>query len=574
LAPLLSALIPLAVSLFRASSGSQWRDDQALLAAVGEGPAQLQGLLSSLLMGSAMLLPIGGQWLRATAVSACGAAAAGWLICELARRLGRGLGGGERVAGTAGVGAAWLVTLSPAWQLESTVAGGLSVACALAIAALLFRPTGLASLPWLCVLLAAAAAERWAVCLAGGLGALSVWLLGPFKVHSLLSAREGLLRTGPWRPSAPLGATLLLFPLTLAGLCLGELWRSGGVLADLGDAFTGQLRLVSERDLPLVMIDENLTLLVLPFALLGLVMLLTKAATRAYGVALLGWCLLGAIWSRSGNGVLGPDPLGPFLLLGLAAVGLLAAAGACFVSRFSLTAVPWLRIGSPFALSSLFLLSLLAFERSGAEASRRDHVASEAWTDQALSDLPHASALLLRSPELALRLWAARELGGQRPDLLVVPLSALGSAGSTQTLLALEPELAPVIRDMRLSRRPSEYSLSSLSDRRALFVQFDPGWDPRLRQHLKPFGFWMQFSAHALGRSDRSGSAQQAEAAFDQVLRIALQPERADRGTLAVVEQQLTEQKSILSALHDQETASRFAARLAQLPLAAPQPVD
>src|SRR5690606_21430092 len=67
----------------------------------------------------------------------------------------------------------------------------------------------------------------------------------------------------------------------------------------------------------------------------------------------------------------------------------------------------------------------------------------------------------------AFRVWAARVARGERPDLLVVPLPLLHRGDTTARLLALEPRLGPLIRELRVSGKPSEYALSSLEIGRA-----------------------------------------------------------------------------------------------------------
>ncbi len=545
----LAPAAPLVIGIWRASFGSQWRDDQALLAAVGQGPPAIQGALSALLASIALELPVGGKWLRAALVSVVALSLCGFLIFSLTRYLALRLGVSRLAASAAGLGSAWLVTLGPSWQLEATVGGGLTVAVSLCLLGVwLSREAEAAWVPFaLALALGAALAENWAAAAALALA---------------LTARLGVRRAAlPWsRQTVALSAAL--FGWVAVGLVLGQLVRSGGHWSDLGIAFAGEVGRAQLPNQALALVDENFTLLALGIAALGACATLFRAQTRALALALGVWCILGGIFSQAGDDLLGVDPFAPFALLGLSAVGIFAGVGAA--SAFTLTRwrVPMARQSVGLLVTALFVLALLGFERSTHVAGRRDHVASEAWTDEALSDLPPGSVLLLKSSELAWHLWAAREIGGQRPDLIVAPLQALERGSGSEELVRSEPALGPVVRDLRLSRRPTEFALSSLAVERPLFVQFDASWDPRLREHLVPHGFWVGFSPHALGRSDREGAALASDQAFSRVVTLAEQPGSRDAGTLQVLQEQLAEHALMLFSLQDFHAASLFAEKL------------
>ncbi len=544
----LAPAAPLVIGIWRASFGSQWRDDQALLAAVGQGPPAIQGALSALLASIALELPVGGKWLRAALVSVVALSLCGFLIFSLTRYLAVRLGVSPLAASAAGLGAAWLVTLGPSWQLEATVGGGLTVAVSLCLLGVwLSREAEAAWVPFaLALVLGAALAENWAAAAA---------LATALAVR--LSVRRAAL---PWsRQTVALSAGL--FGLIAVGLVLGQLVRSGGHWSDLGVAFAGEAGRTRLPNQALALVDENFTLLALGIAALGTCATLLASQTRALALALGVWCLLGWVFSQAGDDLL-VDPFAPFALLGLSAVGIFAGVGAASASTLARWRVPLARQSVGLFVTTLFVLALLGFERSSHVAGRRDHVASEAWTDEALSDLPPGSVLLLNNSELAWHLWAAREIGGQRPDLIIAPLRALERWSGSQDLVRSEPALGPVVRDLRLSRRPTEFALSSLAEERPLFVQFDATWDPRLREHLVPHGFWVGFSPHALGRSDREGAALASDQAFSRVVTLAEQPGSRDAGTLRVLQEQLAEHALMLFSLQDFHAASLFAEKL------------
>ena len=72
-----------------------------------------------------------------------------------------------------------------------------------------------------------------------------------------------------------------------------------------------------------------------------------------------------------------------------------------------------------------FSLVFVSAEDAANAAEARANTLTERWTDEALLSLPPKGLLLLQTDAAFLRLEAARALGGSRPDLLVVPTSAL-----------------------------------------------------------------------------------------------------------------------------------------------------
>jgi len=212
-----------------------------------------------------------------------------------------------------------------------------------------------------------------------------------------------------------------------------------------------------------------------------------------------------------------------------------------------------------------FTLVLVAVDESGRATERQRARAAEAWTDEALGTLPPRSLLLVRSEAAAFRVWAARVARGERPDLLVVPLPLLHRGDTTARLLALEPRLGPLIRELRVSGKPSEYALSSLADARPLFLEFDPAWDGRLLEHLLPHAFWMQFAPHALGRSDRTAALREGRESFARVLRAASEPV-PDPATLGMLGHRAREQAVLLAALGDRDNAREVVSALGELP--------
>ncbi len=212
-----------------------------------------------------------------------------------------------------------------------------------------------------------------------------------------------------------------------------------------------------------------------------------------------------------------------------------------------------------------FTLVLMTGEDSSYVADRRSQNAAEVWTDEALSALPSRSLLLVRSEAVAWRLWAARVVRGERPDLVVVPLPLLDKGSVATSLLQMEPALAPLIREMSLAGRPNEYALSTLSDARPLYVELDPSWDRRFVDHVVPKQLWLGFAPHALGRSDRTAARERGRNAFERVLSAARTPEHSDAATLAILGARAEEQAYALAALGDRSAVTEIIADIKRI---------
>ena len=218
---------------------------------------------------------------------------------------------------------------------------------------------------------------------------------------------------------------------------------------------------------------------------------------------------------------------------------------------------------SQYVLGNYIIVLIIVDEsQSGPEGARRG---AEAWTDEAIGSLPPDSLLMVKSEAVAFRLWASRVARGDRPDVTVVPLPLLDRGDTSARLLGLEPHLGPLIRELRVSGKPSEYALSSLADARPLYVEFDQRWDQRLLDHVLPHPFWMRFAPHALGRSDRTAALKEGREAFGRVLEAASKP-TPDPATLSLLTSRAREQAVVLATLGDKQNAGKLLEDLGQLP--------
>jgi hypothetical protein len=154
---------------------------------------------------------------------------------------------------------------------------------------------------------------------------------------------------------------------------------------------------------------------------------------------------------------------------------------------------------------------------------------------------------------VAWRLFAARIVRGQRPDIVVVPMPLLERGNVRARLLRSEPALAPLIREVALSGRPSEYALSTLADARPLFVEFDSSFDHAQLEHLIPQAFFMRFAPQPLGRSDRVAGLAQGLSEFRAVLAATERDGGRDTATRSVLLAETRGQALVAAALNDRK---------------------
>jgi hypothetical protein len=139
-------------------------------------------------------------------------------------------------------------------------------------------------------------------------------------------------------------------------------------------------------------------------------------------------------------------------------------------SRLLRAKVPMARSGAVLVVVFHLTLIALTSEEAGFAADRSEQLAAEVWADEALGRLEPRSAILVRSPALAFRLWAARLTRGERPDVVVIPVPLLDRGNVASSLLAEERALEPLLRSFALTGAPNEFALSKAADVRPLHV--------------------------------------------------------------------------------------------------------
>jgi len=302
------------------------------------------------------------------------------------------------------------------------------------------------------------------------------------------------------------------------------------------------------------------------FALGGLVIGLWRKNTRGSVAPLFALVLADLAIPVSRVSVLVPDAFGALRLLAIVALGVTAAL-AVQSSAVALTRarIPFAEPAGVLLVVFDFTLVFIGAEDSAFAADRRGEAAAQVWTDAALSQLPTDGMLLVRSEAVAWRLLASRIIRGERPDVVVVPMPLLERGNVRSRLLATESALAPLIREVALTGRPSEYALSTLSDARPLYVEFDPAFPHALLEHLVPQAFFMHFAPEPLGRSDREAGLLEGQEDFQRVLAATEHDGGHDLATRSVLLAESHESALVAAALGDRKSIESVLATVHQL---------
>ena len=541
-------LVPLLVTIFRASPASVWRDDLPIVRALGLVPAGTEGRVTTVLVELASLIPLGGRWLRASWVGALALAGCSCLVYVLARRVLERAVLTPRLTPSLALAAALTATLAPSFQLEGTVAGGAPLATALVLSGLLLGFEALRRKDARCSLaigaltgLTLSEAHAAALLLVVALvvqGAAHWALPRPRAVAAFFAGFAAILGLSflpllirPWAARAGLdfGHGLDASSLALVDASGARTTAFGSWLADVGVISFG-------------------------FAVGGLALGLLRKPTRGSVAPLIAFVLGDLALPATRVGVLTPDALGALRLLAIVTLAV-SAALAVQASAVALTRarIPFAETAGVLLVVFDFTLVFVGAEDSAFAADRRAETAAQVWTDEALASVPPGGLLLLRSEAVAWRLLAARIVRGQRPDIIVVPVPLLERGNVRARLLAAEPALAPLIREVALSGRPSEYALSSLADARPLFVEFDPEFDHAQLEHLIPAPFFMHFAPEPLGRSDRVAGLLDGADEFRSVIAETDHDGALDTATRSVLLAETHGQALVAAALGDRK---------------------
>ena len=540
--------IPLLVTAFRASASPVWRDDLPIVRALGLLPAGTEGRVTTVFVELLSLLPIGGRWLRASWVGALSLALCSYLIYVLGRRVLERAVDTPRLTPSLALAGALTATLAQSFQLEGTVAGGAPMATALVLAG---------------ILLGFETVKRKDARLSVALGAIVGLTLSEAHAAALVLSFALLVQGASHRclPRARavlgfVGGSAVFWGFALLPMLVRPLALQGGL--DFGRGLSASsLALVDASGVRTTALSAWLTdvgVISFGLAIAGLLIGVLRRPTRTSMVPLVALVLGDLAIPVSRVAVLTPDAFGSLRLLAIATLAVCAAL-AVQASAVALTRarIPFARPASVLLVVFDFTLVFVGAEDSAFAADRRGEAAAEVWTDRALASVPPDGLLLLRSEAVAWRLLAARIVRGQRPDIVVVPMPLLERGNVRARLLRTEPALAPLIREVALSGRPSEYALSSLADARPLFVEFDPSFDRAQLEHLVPQAFFMRFAAQPLGRSDRLAGLSQGAADFRSVIAETEHDGQRDLATRSVLMAETRGQALVAAALNDRQ---------------------
>ncbi|AUX48168.1 hypothetical protein SOCE26_096980 [Sorangium cellulosum] len=619
---LLSAALPFGLSLARAASSGQWRDDLTAVRDLGLVAVGVGGGLSTPLAQALSLIPLGSRTFRAALGSALALALASRLLYAMVRRLllesarpsplagaswwrrlrraaellfpaaaawvpaappaaagtaprAPAAGVSPRLASVLSAIAVLTAALSPTWQREATVGGGAMLATcgalvALALASACAEHARHAGRAW--IGLGAVLGATFAESPPAGLAALaaSCAVLYARRASGGPAGADNAPAAGPPRRllAAAAGAGLLAAALLLAPLVLRPL--APRAWADIGRALTAgslaALDVASARTTALAAWSREIGLVSLLIAAAGMAIALLRPRARWLAAPFLVLLALDTLLPARAAGVLSADPLTPLRSLAVAAIAAGSALGAHAAVRALLgTRVPFARSGA--ALLVVFQLTLVALtsEEAGFAADRSEQAAAEVWTDEAYGSLDPRSAILVRSPAIAWRVWAARITRGERPDVVVIPIPLLDRGQVAASLLEDERRLAPLLRDFALAGEPGEFALSTLADVRPLYVELDPRWSKKLLGHLNVAGIWLEYAPQPLGASDRKLATAQSIVPLRRVLEALSAAAVPDTSTAAVLASTMRGQSDVVSLLGERVVAQSFLDRLGEL---------
>lgn len=580
---LVSTVLPFGLALLRAAPTAQWRDDLPAVRDLGLVAVGIGGGVSTLLTQALSLVPLGSRSFRAAFGAALALALAARLFHELCRRLLLAVaeasaarpapaGNPPRLPGVLATIATLTAALSPTWQREGTVGGGAMLAVALSFAALTLalrcveprRPASPRAWMALGALAGATFAESPPAGLAVVAAAGAILAMRRWGRTGEPAVRLPIVRTLIGAGVAALFvALLLLAPLALRPLA-PRAWIDIG--RALSAASLSGFDTASARTTALAAWTHEVGLVSLGIAAFGAGTALLRGRSRVLIAPFLAWILLDLLLPARAAGVLSADPLTALRSLAVTAVAMGSALGVFEVTRRLMVArVPMAKAGAVLVVIFHLTLVALTSEEAGYAADRSEQFAAETWADEALGRLEPSSAVLVRSPAIAWRLWASRLLRGARPDVVLIPIPLLNRGHVARNLIAEERELEPLLRDFALTGEPSEFALSKVADVRPLHVEFDAAWSKRQSSHLRIDGLWLSYAPQPLGPSDRKQGAAASLVSQRRVLTAINETLVPDAPTSSVLAATLRAHGNVLITLGDNEGADLVMERLGEL---------
>jgi hypothetical protein len=380
-------------------------------------------------------------------------------------------------------------------------------------------------------------------------------------------------KSNTWTPSLGLVAMGFVSAAIVAGLLLVPLAvrpLAPRAFADVGRALSASdltgFDVAGRRLTSLAAWVGEVGVVSLGIAIVGAATAIVLPSARKLVAPLVAFVLLDTLMPARAFGALYVDALTPLRALAIAAIAACSALGVSVVTRKVVDLrLPMAKSGAVLIVAFHVTLVALSSEEAGYVADRSKQTAAEEWTDSAIGNLEPSSAVLVRSPAIAFRLWAARVLRGERPDVLIVPERLLHRGRVAFSLLAEEPEVEPLLRDYAIAGEPTEYALSRLADVRPLHVEFDRRWSKRLVSHMVVDGCWLEYAPQPLGQSDRKMSTAASLQPIKRVMEAIAAPLVPDAATAGIVSGTLRDQSSVLSLLGEHDAAQAYLDEVGQL---------
>ncbi len=560
----LVCVLPLAGALSQTRGVPFFRSDEAVLSVLSGEPSW-SGAVSTLLARMALHVPVGSHDFRMALPGALAAAVVGRCVLSLCHLLFRKQRGYSPLDPWLALGAALAAAFSLPLQSEATIMGGGAVGAALCLIGLLFLlGNDLDRDPQRALqkgILFGALCVESAWC--GAILLLSAIALHPLSNQKPLSDQKSArAKTDSGFPRFMFSGDMVSRNLLSTGaITLGALTSAASLLFLAGK---GQLPGLFVSGSQATSLGQGWLTTPLAWALqMGVLWCLAAAAGFVFGLADRRplWPLVGAILADllvPGGTVAGwveaAEVSSARLSLHLVAVSCVAPLGALGL-RATAESAQALRLFGAGPLSKL----VAAIAVAGCVASAEDTMrilsqtsadGAHTYAEEAFDEVEARALILTHTKALGSRFLAA-QAEGARPDVLVVPLSALTEPSSVRAWLKREPALEILLRDLSVSETPSERAITRLVDERPVYLEPDPSWDRRLLEHVSPELPLARFSPHALGRSDRAAALTSIQSRRDRITAETENRLHPDRATQSIMKESLAALTETMRAVKD-----------------------
>jgi hypothetical protein len=493
---LLAALAPACLAVAHLGNVADAAHDGGVARAMGLAPEPWRSV--DVLVASVFaLLPLGTRAARAALGEALIVGAAGAVLYTMTRRLGSLYADAPRVGALTAVIATCAALCAPAWQMEASVVAGSATGALLVllpVAVLAHAGEHEGAAPWrVCVFLLGLAMGYEPMVGGCALAACAAFLGVGSRVQRDLGAA--------WRTDT--GGIAMSFAAGLLPLVLALVrTRAAGLSLSpaLGEALAGE-RGASQAGSPVPMLRTEFGVVLGALAAAGTVLFARVARARPLGAALLAVGAAGFAAGWAGSPI-GPTRFGsPVLAATAATCALAGVAMQAVVQAIAQARVPLARASAAMVLFLELAIPVDSADEALLRTLPRANGDAALWDDVVWGELPPRTVVLVTDPRLGQRAAAAQATGALRGDVAVVPAQTRGLAASR--VLAEDPALVPLWRDLELAGSPSEASLSSLASVRPLAMAYEPRWGRASGRHLVPLALLDRFEPEPRGASDR-----------------------------------------------------------------------